>query len=644
MAIERLPKDKLPPPLSERLWGVVDLEWYPSTYELRLVGLYIRGRYYAFYTLEDFFRFLLTPRFKGIQLYAHYGGKADFVFFIAPLIRAGYRLTGLVSGSSVISMTISDGRNTWELRDSFWLFLDKLDSVGKSFIGRGKSKCAFDAPINLLRSYNENDCVILAASLVKLDELWRSLGGALAITNASNAMTLFRAVYLNENGIKTNPDLNKLLREKAFVASRVEVFRRDFTQAIAESGNTIGHMYDIRSAHPSAYYEPLPGALRETNGFNRRLDNPPYFADVEVEVPAGLHIPPLPIRVEGRILFPTGRFRSIYNDVDLMLLEQCGGRVTKVHSVWHFEPCYDLAGYADALFPLKEKFKKEALGQLAKLALNGLYGKFAEDENRTGVIFGALTEGEARLATRKPVKGHDSDCDCNLCQPIKIVSSGVAIKHTIRHAAHEHLPFACAITSSSRYKLTTGLWALEKAGSFVMYSDTDCAPCTPPRGGEPIPVGPKIGQWDIQYDDITGGVFGQPKLYGLHFRDPKTCKPCDGTGKDDTDNCEWCAGSGVTYEHVKAKGLRRMHYHELESYLRGEYITTKRMMRVPELIKASKKGAAITPRDKEVRKRATGAVQPTRCFYDGNRSRPYDFDEWLTMTGVKKPKRQVKKR
>lgn len=517
---------------------VYDLEWIPAEYQsdgsmpVRLVGVYDGKRYRAYATIEAFLNGELTSKNRGKWFYAHAGGLADFQFLLEVLIRdPRYKIKASPSGSSLIIVHVQLGKNSWHFIDSLWLLKDKLRNIGK-WIGMDKgnadeSKEFFrDAPLAVLREYNELDCVILHKAIALFEQVVFELGGMLKMTQASCAMELFRRRFLQRE-IQTSEPINDIARQ-AYFASRVEVLARYCDE---------GYYYDVNSSFPYAMTFPIPGDQTDTL-YGRKPDHGIYLADVEIEVP-DQYLPPIPRRMGGRLFFPFGKWRNWLSNVDIELLESTGGRVTKVYESKSFEPRLDLREYATTLYTMRAKsegFMKIAL----KFILNSLYGKFAEGDLKETI----------EINPDSP-QGPDQGW-IQLMPGVWIVERKVKIPHM-------HVPISTHITAIGRRTL----YHYMSCSSELHYCDTDGFSSTDKlQSVEGI-----LGRLKLE-KTITKGTFATQKVYAIEGYDDK--------------------GKLLGDHGVKAKGFSKMTTEKFGKLLAGEEISYTRMARSRELLRRGK--------------------------------------------------------
>lgn len=639
MAIRPLSPDKIPPPFVKRKAGTVDLEWNPDNYELRCVGVFYRGRYQYFLSVNDFLAWLLTPENDGIQLWAHYGGRADFAFIIPALVAAKIPMDGLVNGSSVFAITITVGRRKYYLRDSYFLTMGTLQEAGMTFAGRGKMECSFTAPLRELLEYNEGDCRLLYDVLVSLDELWGELGTHIGITNASTAFSLFRARYLKEE-IPTYNATNDTFRKRALFCSLVAPYCRSVERALERTGATHAVGYDQNSAHPCSYTGPMPGAELK-GGTSRPTGDVVWFVDAEITVPESVNIPPIPIRTDtGRICHPVGTWRALLFKEQVDLLESNGGRIEKAHWYYSFRVNRDLENFGRDLFERKLKSvdangNNTPLTAVTKYALNaGGFGKFSERPDRMQLVVGQIPERLLYSKDGEPLAS---------AEKIRFITPNICMVPSFRPAPHEHVPMSVVTAGRSMVRLESDMQAFEKNGSIVLYADTDGFKATaPPNGYKPV-IGNGLGEYKLEYPRIVAGHFAGPKLYAI--KDVELMRTIVRAKSFPTAKYGEIQPNGkrrgllmasdehrpisalMTYEKIGALcGADWPYDGEEEPTERTVQVEFERMRRIPETLNAHSRGGTIKPGSITIVKRPR-APRPSRKFDDNGFSVPWHIKE-----------------
>lgn len=579
-----------------RRFLVYDLEWVPGTLQVRIVGVYDGNSYRCYRTVDDFLNSEMTHENRGAWFYAHAGGLADVQFVFETIISKGannYDINASFSGSSAIIAHVrrKRGKNAWHFVDSYWLFRDSLASIARS-IGRKKTgPKALDgatqaeikewyasAPLSELIPYNQNDCEILWHAIDQFENRVLEMGGQLQMTIASSAMHLFRRKYLKKD-IGTNELINEVGR-KAYFASRVEVFHENCDDAL---------YFDINSSFPYAMTKPVPGEFHKST---KRLPNDQdrylYLADVSFTIPDS-YLPPIPTRVDGRLFFPVGSWRSWLTGIDVELLQREGGSIDKVHEVMTFEPMSDLRDYALDLYEQRKKASDPFDKLVLKYYLNSLYGKFAErPEKERMLVFPDLKAMERLKRSFAPEELADMT-----------LMPGVYVEPVLVNVQHEHVPIAAYITARARQTL----YDFMSQSRDCYYCDTDGFATT-----DMYDTGSELGALKLE-KKIVSGSFVAPKVYRL-----------DGEVLQDD-------GSWNTKTIVKAKGFSLGKGPEsvtrFETLVDGKEVEVERMARIRENFSRGQ----IRPREAVIKKRFRDRLITKRFHYPDGHTRPWHIKE-----------------
>lgn len=585
-------------PGEKRRFVVYDLEWYPESYEVRLVGVYDGEKFRAYPSVDAFLSGEMTRVNEGVTFFAHAGGLADVQFVLERMLHdpfAGWQINAAFSGSSAIIVKAGKGRGSWTFADSYWLLRDKLSKIGKA-IGMEKGggdyfcsnhpacdhepgHCIFYAPFGILKDYNELDCRILWHAIDRFQNEMLAMGGELCLTTASCAMRLFRGRYLTRT-IPTDDATNDLCRS-AYIASRVEVFRhhyngdytigRDGTATVRKSAG----YFDINSSFPFSMTKPQPGRiLTITSKWN---ESKLTLAQARVTVP-DMDIPPIPMRDGARVYFPTGSWTGWFSGVDLQLLLEAGGSVDKVFQSYEFEPFEDYTAYVQDLYEKRRRTKDDFEKMQYKLLLNSLYGKSGE-----------VKEKDTLVAGKPPKKGS--------LQDVRQLAPGVWMGTRIAKVEHAWVPIATNITAESRALLTRALW---KTGD-AMYCDTDSI--TTENGN--LGNSDKLGEMKHEYE-VLEARFAAAKLYRLRTYD---------------------RGTGKVEDKVRAKGFsprgKGLSADDFDNLVGGEPMKQIRMLRVREVLASGD----LRPREQEIQKRVLLTERPKRCEVGQGLTRPWNVEE-----------------
>jgi len=595
-------------------------------------------RYQHFTTIKELVNFLLVREHRGNWFFAHAGGLADMQFVLDDLLDAiktqatskvapersktvysadgtkktvetdngTWKIKASFSGSSAIIVHVIKGKNAWHFCDSYWLLRDKLANIGKAIgIRKGDSAEAkawmterfkrtitdFDEltqvektifyteiPQAILVDYNRTDCEILWKAIAQFEEEIVGLGGQLQQTIASTAMTLFRRSFLKRD-IFTSERLNQICQESYF-ASRVEVLSRNATGF---------WMYDINSSFPYAMTFPLPGNMTEfrTTLPDDDRDECIYLANVTIEVP-DMRLPPLPFRLENRVFFPVGRWRSWFTSTDIRLALREGAIIHKVHEVYMFEAFYDFGDYAKQIYKLRSDATSDFRRLILKYLLNSLYGKTAEGTQKQEMLINPKEIDRATMQMLQP---------------------GVWLCEKEAQISHRHVPIAAVITSIARRTLYDYMKECYTQGFEPYYTDTDSIATK-----ASLPIDEKtLGALKLE-KKMEWAEFVAPKIYrGEGFELNR-----DGTWKPKQLN--------------KAKGFSlgvgHQAFEKLDKIISGDRIGVQRMTRMRELYRTMVNGQyATAPFELLVIKALTFEMLSKRFHYPDGETRPWSITE-----------------
>lgn len=604
-------------PPSIRRFAVYDLEWAPGREaklrsnvtvrrpEVRLAGIYDGKQYRYYRTIAEFLNSELTPANNGMWFYAHAGGLADMLFLYQTLLEKSYRdplfvVEASFSGSSAIIVKVKKLRRInsghrsklrvqyqWTFIDSLWLFNTRLAEIAK-WIGMKKGKVDFETEDwNKLVEYNKLDCVIIWKAVRAFEDALLSLGGELQMTLASCAMRLFKRRFLTRP-IFTNANVN-LASRQAYIGSRVEVI-----QTRAKDG----YYYDINSSFPFAMTEPAPGNFLGLSASISDHESALYVADVEVEVP-DTYLPPLPMRSEGSVFFPTGRWRSRFNETDVRLLESRGGKIRKVHEVMYFEPFDDLGQYAVTLYNLRKNGQTEFEKIVYKLLLNSLYGKFAENPLKQSMVVNPLNT-DCPHKPRHPRKAdnpREPTCMTMLYPGVWLVENEVEV-------AHEHVPISARITAIARKNLFEYMDSCDE----TYYCDTDGFATDKPD----LPTSKELGGLKLE-KTFEDAEFVSPKVYRI---DDKV----KAKGMSLLDRRQIPEGLSEEEEEKTANRMKLERWLKLRA---REGIEIERMARLREMYRIGE----TQPYTRIIRKRFSQANRSKRVMLENGDSRPWSVRE-----------------
>lgn len=353
-----------------------------------LCGSVVSAKEICFFTDRNaMLDYLCQRRHAGALITAH-----NLDYDLALLTGGDLRVWDLLyADSRLLTATLRDAhKKKWTFIDSQNLFvsfsvadlgkvlgLHKLN-LSENLMNKITAGCAWDSldlfEQNDLRSYNVRDSEIVFAALSWLQHELNELGGQMSSTIAGCTMDLFRRSYLDTAWDTPNQTLNDWYRD-AFYGARTEPLKL----------GQLRHMngYDFTSLYPSVqmtvdFPHPDYFAVDDKPAHLSDFDDKQGMAHVTVFV-KDCHIPPLPVRYEKRLFFPTGKLtgtwtllelrHALNHGVDLLDLDYV------VYSRVSFNPFTE---FITDLFSRRAVYKRDSdhRERIFKLLLNSAYGRF----------------------------------------------------------------------------------------------------------------------------------------------------------------------------------------------------------------------------------------------------------------------------
>jgi len=315
--------------------------------------------------------------------------------------------------------------------------------------------------------YNRRDCEVTRQFIIGLQEVVNHLGGQLGQSIGSTAMDLFKRKYLKKaihhEYIKDKKFSDGMtVREmifKAYHGGRTEMFKRGFDD------KNIYYKYDFNSLYPSVMlnHYPNPSSAMMSENVDGRLNIDTILkydgiTECEVVVPY-MYYPILPTYYKKKLVFPIGKFRDYFTNIELRLALEHGVKITKIFkTISYTRKIKPFTRWVKELYALRMKYSDDGnmvYKEMIKLFLNNLYGKFAQ-HNLTSTEF--LSEEER------------NDDDLSQEGFTFIEGSGFGYKDTPKECNQAYvIPiFAVYTTAYARIKLWNELYRLKG-----IYCDTD---------------------------------------------------------------------------------------------------------------------------------------------------------------------------
>lgn len=485
-----------------------------------MAGVYDGSKYFFTLSGSDLVEHMLKPEYSGYIWYAHYGGGYDTRFILDYIAKNRQDLEYTIIETHGLIMCLDvqtpGGHKRWRFYDSWQLIKGSLDELTTVFDVKHKKLTGTVDRENLTdttetREYLHNDVLGLYEVLEHFYSLDLVKGSGHKMTTSSLAMSIFRQKYLGGTVLyKLTPDKELFVRE-SYAGGRNEIFKM--------TGENVTE-YDVNSMYVSAMREPLPCGSKGTWATSYDFNDPRIvgFCQAWVRCPANLHIPLLPIRHQGKLIFPRGTFKGIWFSAELKKAMELGYKV-HVEQALIFPARRFLKRYAEDCWQIRQDNPgKNPLNMTAKLLGNGLYGKFAQQRERSLIV--KCTDFEAAAEAGWTLVSPEYD----LWRQPTYSDSPAILPH-----------ISAAITSYSRLILYR---YLEVYPEQVLYCDTDSVFL---EGGLSLPAGSGLGEMkeEAHYSRF---IAIQPKFY--------LCEKEGGGVK--------CRAKGFTFERDPESGKDRV--------------------------------------------------------------------------------------
>lgn len=457
-----------------------------------LWGLYDGKNYTTFDNTRDIVE---AVKDKNIILYAHNGGKFDFIYFLPYITETKAQ----VINGRIISMFL--GR--CELRDSLAAVPVSMKEIQKEDIEMWKLEANVrDQHKEEILFRNRTDCIYLYNLMIE----YRKNAGTRK-TIASNALSFAKKQGIDTG--KTNFRFDEKYR-KFFFGGRTEVFRAGSHENIS--------IIDIHSAYPFAMMHDHPTSAEFT-----RLGSLDGLTTEEVQrslivIECTSH-GAFPIRVsgpKGGLIFPHEYNEFYITGWEYLVAKEFGLiENEKILSVRHTPNKINFKPYVEHWYNHKITHPKKIDPinyTIGKIMMNSLYGKLAQNP--------------ARYYDYKIVPaGREIDSDhgwsiCNEYQDHEIHRRESLWKYKYELGVQwEAKPIfynvatAASITGFTRAHLLRAIHTI--GADHVIYCDTDSIICDVTSDIHRLPLTEAIGDWDIEDQNCPIGHFAGKKLYGV---------------------------------------------------------------------------------------------------------------------------------
>lgn len=473
--------DPITKPQKEKPFAVVDIETMNWTTFI-VLGFYDGREYFEFRKIKKFLEWLAHSNSPD-TIFAHFGGKFDFLFLLRELLRSNYEILDVVPrGSSILYFTTKIGSRIFTFRDSSALLPFGLKSLTEDFgvdhIKREYDHSKTKGYSKELSEYLRDDCRGLFECLEKFYNWPLIKKAGPATTMASQAMRVFRT-FLKEPIYGCSDFISEFAR-KAYLGGRTEIFK-----PYCKKGPI--YEYDVNSLYPyvmSCNDFPVGRAHFTFDFDSQRLG----IFNAEVTAPGDIHVPCLGIVCDSKYLFPIGTFEGYWTSTELNYARSLGYKIRVKKGVVWPEKRSIFKEFITELYNIRLTSKPKSVSDiLAKLLMNSSYGRFGMNLDKENIGFN-LKEGsieyKSLMVSRRSVQLY---------------------KDPVHLETFSHTGIAAFVTSYARIHVHRILQTIDPR--HLYYTDTDSIFTT-----AELPVDKGLGslKFEGQYDSA---VFLLPKTY-----------------------------------------------------------------------------------------------------------------------------------
>ncbi len=409
------------------------------------------------HTVDEFKKEFLKPRYKNKKVFAH-----NAIYDLGVLFGDIFSLDceALFTGSRFICC--SNGNCMFA--DSFNIFQTSAANLGE-MQGKPKLSLSYKWQKGIKKQdiiYCIRDCEIIFDALI---EIFNEVGD-IKITQASLAMNYFRRHYLPFN-ISKNKHCDAFW--DSYFGGRTEAFK---------IGKTHASVIDVNSMYPKTMRDtmfPNPRSLKKITGlikksyFIRLLNDYEGCAQIEV-THNDTYFGFLPVRKDGKLIFPTGTFSGCWNFNEIRFaLQYKAIKINKIEWVVYGLPMKSIFDNFITDLYLKRLSTTNAFEKYRiKIFMNSLYGKFAQRIKHEEIY---LDNINTHFDLIQQSKKDNTFISLRMFNQDRTDGFLILKSKKIKSFSHSIPSFASYITSEARLILLRKLLELEKNG--VVYCDTD---------------------------------------------------------------------------------------------------------------------------------------------------------------------------
>jgi hypothetical protein len=343
-----------------------------------MLGFYDGIDYFFFTSISKFLDFLTqSKRYNGYKIYAHNGGKFDFLFCIEDALDRRWKIKMMNRSGSLINIRIRTSKTSFQFCDSLALLPKSLAELTKVFdVVHKKQKMKFNEKTVISsrnpkhREYLKYDCMGLYEVLTKFFASEFVVKPQLTI--ASQSLNTFKEKFLKFDLEAMYLDHEEDIRSNWYAGGRVEVFKG--------YGRHI-RVYDVNSLYPYTMLEEMPCGVPKLSeryergkiGFYKvKIQGMPelYCSPLLKRIPKGSYFENYYCNGDGYYYLSSAMLEYLKSEFDISFRVDYGYIFPKRKEIFR--------KFVETFYRIKQENSDNALGFIAKLFLNSLYGKFGQ--------------------------------------------------------------------------------------------------------------------------------------------------------------------------------------------------------------------------------------------------------------------------
>lgn len=313
------------------------------------------------------------------------------------------------------------------------------------------------------------------------------------LTVGASALQMFQKLFFRDYWTRDDEYLSYFERQ-SYYGGRTELFKR---------GEWHHFSYDINSMYVSIMrdnlFPDMSSGVYVADGYNyetHALGDKLAILKCHMKAPDDLHIPVLPVRIDGKLKFPLGEFTGVWTSPLIKKALSLGYKIIQCFEYVYYRNAKPyFKDFAEFVWNKRAEYKKvknKGMDDMIKRIGNALYGKFAQ---RNG------TETLCRLRDFPAMVTPD-------CEIFEYKGETWVIQKGEKTPARFEFPaIASFITSYAQLKLYE---ALETYSDDIIYCDTDSVKIARPADDN-LTIGKNLGEWGFEYEKTA--TFYRPKFY-----------------------------------------------------------------------------------------------------------------------------------